>query len=331
MDEYTLEELQEWYGRKTEDVSTSTKPLILERLKEKPRSIAEEAIGFINNSYAEQPTPLSIRQVHYFLVHQLPDVYSNTIKDYNKLITLILKARIGGLIPWHMISETESLVSQMVPAGMDPEEAIKKALKEAEEQAGINPWDVMNKKVVVFTEKRELQPQLEYITNNYYVRLISLRGYGAWSRLYREALEYQEFTKNRNNNYEMFAFFVTDHDPSGLDINRLYASILKNFWKIDYKDHRVMLKHNQVEAENLPPAPTKVKDPRAKWYIKKFNTDCWEVDALGREKMQKTLEEEIRKIIDQKIWDSVMKENMENIEKTRKLAEDMIKGKEKKK
>ena len=328
MDNYTLDELQEWYGRKTDAVSISTKPLVLERLKEKPRTIAQEAIGFINKSYSEQPTPLSIRQVHYYLVHQLSGVYSNTIKDYNKLITLILKARIGGLIPWHMISETESLVSHMVPAGMDPEAAIKKALEEAQKQAGLNPWDAMNKYIVVFTEKRELQPQLEYITNDYFVRLISLRGYGAWSRLYREALEYQKFTKDRDN-YEMYAYFVTDHDPSGLDINRLYASILKNFWKIDCEDHRVMLKHDQVKSEDLPPAPTKVKDPRAKWYMRKFSTNCWEVDALGRDKMQKTLEGEIRKIIDFKVWDAVMKENMENIEKTKKIAKEMMEGKKK--
>lgn len=329
MYEYTLDELQEWYGREKDAVSKSAKPLILERLKEKHRMVAQEAIDFINISYAEQPTPLSIRQVHYHLVHQLLGVYSNTIKDYNKLITLILKARIGGLIPWHMISETESLVSQVVPAGMDPEAAIKKALEEAQKQAGLNPWDAMNKYLVVFTEKRELQPQLEYITNDYFVRLISLRGYGAWSRLYREALEYQKFIKDRDD-YEMYAYFVTDHDPSGLDINRLYASILKNFWKIDCRDHRVMLKYDQVEAEKLPPAPTKVKDPRAKWYMKKFSTSCWEVDALGRDKMQKTLEMEIKKIIDTKVWDDVMKENMENIEKTRKIAEEMMKGKKKK-
>ncbi len=323
---YTLDELQEWYGRKNKDVSISAKPLVLEKLNEKFRTIAEEAIKFVDTSYAQQATPLSIRQVHYHLVHQLIGVYSNTIKDYNILIKLILQARIAGLIQWHMISETESLVSQVSPAGMNPEDAIKKALEEAQKQAGKNPWDAMNKCVVVFTEKRELQPQLELITNNYFVRLISLRGYGAWSRLYKEALEYQNFTKDRNN-YELYAYFVTDHDPSGLDINRLYASILKNFWNVICKDHRVMLKKDQVDSENLPPAPTKVKDPRSKWYMGKFGTDCWEVDALGREKMQKTLEDEIKKIIDSKVWEEVMKENAENVEKTKKIAEDMMKGK----
>ncbi|MDI6708761.1 MAG: hypothetical protein QME47_06740 [Candidatus Thermoplasmatota archaeon] len=323
---YTLEDLQEWYGRKNGDVSKLAKPLVLEKINEKCRRIAEEAINFVNTSYAQQPTPLSIRQVHYHLVHQLAEIYSNTIKDYKILIKLMLQARIAGLIPWHMISETESLVSEAIPAGMNPEDAIKKALEDAQKQAGKSPWDAMGKRVVVFTEKRELQPQLEYVTNNYFVRLISLRGYGAWSRLYRESLEYQNFMKDRNN-YELYAYFVTDHDPSGLDINRLYASILKNFWKLACKDHRVMLRKDQVDAEVLPPAPTKVKDPRAKWYIRKFSTDCWEVDALGREKMQKILEEEIKKIIDFKVWDEVMKENAENVEKTKKIAEEMMKGK----
>lgn len=396
---YTLDELQEWYGRKNKDVSISAKSLVLEKLNEKYRAIAEEAIDFVKKSYSEQPTPLSIRQVHYHLVHQLIGTYTNTIKDYNILIKLILQARIAGLIPWHMISETESLVSYNPPTGMNPKEAIKKALEEAAKQPGIDPWDAMNKCVVVFTEKRELQPQLELITNKYYVRLISLRGYGAWSRLYKEALGYKDFTKimmsketmsaeeeqtigsflelvntvgklripvykgskenivgvahvkdaakpenqnmhvkdimhttftiNKDGNieedrkgYTLYAYFVTDHDPSGLDINRLYASILKNFWNVKCIDCRVMLKKDQVDAGNLPPAPTKVKDPRSKWYMGKFGTNCWEVDALGREKMQKTLEDEIRKLIDWKIWDEVEKMNKENAERTRELAKD---------
>jgi hypothetical protein len=113
--EYTLESLQKLYGRDLADVSRSAKPLVLERLKGKWKDIAIEAISFIRESYAKDHLPLTIRQVHYYLVHKTP-LYSNDMKHVRKLTKIILKARIAGLIGWEMISEEESRVYDYKPS-----------------------------------------------------------------------------------------------------------------------------------------------------------------------------------------------------------------------
>ena len=319
--EYSLETLQKLYGRDITEISKSAKPLVLEKLRGKWRDIAIEAIKFIKESYAKDHLPLTIRQVHYHLVHK-PDLYSNDMKHAKKLTKIILKARIAGLVDWEMISEEESRIYDYKPSGASPEEAIKKALETAAYTVGKDPWKEMGKYVVIISEKRELGPQLEAIASKYYVRLVCTRGYGMWSRMYWESLKIKEAMKEGR---EVYVLFVTDHDPSGLDINRFGAAILKNWWKLDVKEVRAMLTMEQIKKYNLPHAPAKVKDPRAKWYIREFGHEAWEVDALGKELMREELSKAIEKLIDRKVWDNVLKENLENMEKTRELAEKYLK------
>jgi hypothetical protein len=175
----------------------------------------------------------------------------------------------------------------------------------------------MGKYVLIVSEKRELGPQLDVIAQKYYTRLVCTRGYGMWSRLYREATDISEAMKK---GIQPYVLFVTDHDPSGLDLNRFAASILRNYWNIQIVDVRAMLKKQQIEQYKLYPAPTKVTDPRAKWYIKVFGQECWEVDALGKELMQSVLSGTLEQLIDRKTWDDVMSQNADNIKKTEELA-----------
>lgn len=320
---YTLEELQRFYGKPVDWVSGNAKPYRdrdIERFNEWQRA----ALEFVKESWRKQPTPLTIRQIHYHLVSRPELGYENNIKFYNKLVTHILRARITGLIPWDSISEQVSEVSHYEPVGVsDPEEALRRALETAEYQVGENPWHVLKRYLVVFTEKRELLPQLEYVTRKYYVRLVCFQGYGAWTRIY---YEHHRMKHELHQGRDVYVLVVTDHDPSGLDINRLYGSIVKYYWKLPVEVHRVMLKIDQVQRYNLPPWAVKVKDPRAKWYIQNFGEDVWEVDALGRERMQAILEEEILKFIDMDVWQEVEKRNEERRKKVREMASKMLKG-----
>jgi hypothetical protein len=156
---------------------------------------------------------------------------------------------------------------------------------------GKDPWKEMGKYVLIISEKRELGPQLEAIASKYYVRLICTRGYGMWSRMYWESLEIK---KALNEGREVYVLFVTDHDPSGLDINRFGAAILKNWWKLD---------------------------------IKEVGHDAWEVDALGKDLMREELSRVIEKLINRKIWEDVLKENEENMKRTRELAQKYLRKK----
>jgi len=319
--EYSFEFLQSLFGREASYISRNAEPLNLEKLTPKWRGIIEEAIRFIHESAVTQPTPLTPRQVHYHLVHQ--DIgYRNTETDNDILEDYLVRARIGGLIPWDSLVELESLITEAAPSGMrDPEEAIKQALTLAEYSVGVNPWEKMGKYLIVITEKRELYPQLDWICDKYYVRLVCPRGEAPWARLYKESLWVEEKV---DNGFEVITLFVTDHDPTGLEINRFVWSALKNWFRLGFTGKRLMLTIQQAKTFILPPIPTKVTDKRSPAYVKIFGDEAWEVDALGRERMQQLLEEEIKKHIDWKTWQDVEKANNEARERIRQKVEELL-------
>ena len=316
---YTLSDLQRLYGREESDVSSN---MSIKRFKIR-KSWQEEAIRFINEAYP-QIGALTLRQIHYQLVG-LPD-YENTIKYYNKLVVFLLKARLAGLVKWHMISETETEWFYPIIEGVrDVDEAVELALKSIPPM-GVNPWDEIGRHVYVFTEKRGLFEQLYKICKNYYVPLVCFKGYGAvWTRLYYLAPKMKEAVEK---GCKIHILVMSDHDPSGLDINRFYLSVLKNYYGFDIREQRVALTAKQIIDLNLPPNPAKVKDPRFKWYNKAFGDKSWEIDALVKGKvkrMQEMLENAILDVIgdDKKTWFDVVSENKKLEEEAKKRLQEM--------
>ena len=65
---------------------------------------------------------------------------------------------------------------------------------------------------------------------------------------------------------------------------------------------RVGLNHNQVQYYELPPNPTKTADPRAEGYAAEYGNECWELDAIDPDELQRLVSQSIIEHIDTKIW-----------------------------
>ena len=233
---YDLESLQRLFGYSEDYVSrNASKPLDLSKLKGRWRRVMEEAIRYIKTSWIRQPIPLTVRQVHYHLVSTLPSYYRNNENDYKTLTDYLVRARISGLVPWYCITEIESRISEVVPKGIrSVKEAIARAIESIDyEEIGENPWNAMKRHVLVLTEKRELYPQLSWVCDKYYVRLVCPPGETPWSRLYHE---HKHWIKEKlDEDHEVYVLFVTDHDPTGLEINRFAWSAFINWFHDDIR------------------------------------------------------------------------------------------------
>jgi len=318
---YTLEQLQQMYGRKEDAVSYTART---KRLKVR-YEWQEKSIEFINRAYSEIG-PVTIRQVHYHLVGLGVSDYENDMKHYNKLITWILRARLAGAIGWHMITETETLTYTPVISGVaDVDEAVKRAL-ETIPPMGRNPWDAVKKHVYVFTEKRELYHQIVPVAYKWFVPLVCFKGYGAvWTRIYGIS---DEIKRQVENDDEVYVLVISDHDPSGLDINRFYMAMLKHYYNFPVTDVRVALTARQIVDYKLPPNPAKAKDPRFKWYSKLFGSDSWEVDALVTKdikELQKLLDSKIVEVLGSDLgeWNRVVEENQKMMEEVKERLSKM--------
>ncbi len=96
---------------------------------------------------------------------------------------------------------------------------------------------------------------------------------------------------------------VYDGEDDSTEINLVKAWILDNF----HIQH-IGLTTKQVKQYNPPPNPAKLKDPRAKWYIKEFGKTCWEVDALTPPIFHQIIDTAILALIDKDKFDAKLQQ-----------------------
>jgi hypothetical protein len=110
---------------------------------------------------------------------------------------------------------------------------------------------------------------------------------------------------------ETVVLHFADHDPSGLDMTRDLRKRFSNYSLrpvriIEVK--RVALSFDQVQDYHLDPNPTKSADPRYEEYRCHFGNQCWELDAIDPNELQKIVKKAIEKHIDVEAWKGTLNE-----------------------
>ena len=110
----------------------------------------------------------------------------------------------------------------------------------------------------------------------------------------------------RVSGQEGLIYFVSDLDPSGLDLQRAWEAALKAFGaKFEIK--RVALTETQVD--NLPDGAARLgilvkpSDSRARRYVARYGERCWEADILPGSVIRQAIRDHILSWLDVELWD----------------------------
>jgi hypothetical protein len=91
-------------------------------------------------------------------------------------------------------------------------------------------------------------------------------------------------------------YFVSDLDPSGLDLQRAWEEALENFGVFPVFV-RIALTIEQVRDPELDldrlAIAVKPSDSRAKKYIAEYGNRCWEVDVLPLDRIRAALDSHV--------------------------------------
>jgi hypothetical protein len=113
-------------------------------------------------------------------------------------------------------------------------------------------------------------------------------------------------------------YFISDHDPSGHDLQRAWEEALKHFF-VRCFFVRVGLTKEQVEDPDLGlvrlSIEVKPSDSRSKSFIEQYGDRCWEADVLPAAEIEAALNSHIEGWLDTKKW----KRRAAEIEQARKL------------
>jgi len=265
------------------------------------KEIMDRACELIKE-YNEESIRPTVRQIHYRLASEQVGGYQNNKRCYKSLSEKLVKARMKGLIDWGGLADhvRYMLWTRLVPT-------VGELIEQATSSFGEDPWDAMGKRVVVWLEKDALAELIYHVVAGYYVPLAVSRGYSSWTFIYDNL----DILKSV---LEVKVFYLGDHDPSGLDIERFTKEAMRYFG-INLELRRVALTYEQIQRYNLLPNPTKRADPRSKEYIIKYGDVCWELDALEPKTLQQIVRSAVESEIEPSIWNKIMDKNRRAREK----------------
>jgi hypothetical protein len=235
--------------------------------------------------------PASIRAVCYRLF-TTGHIASMAKSQTNRVSAQLTWAREQGLIPWSWIVD-ETREAERVNAWQDPAayvETVKRAYRR-------DRWADQPQWVEVWSEKGTVRGTLAPVLEEFGVTFRVMHGYASATALYAAARETCGTDKLLTITY------VGDWDPSGLHMSEV--DLTRRLLRYGGNIHVVRLALTEQDTRaGLPsfPANTKCRDPRYRWYVDRYGSRCWELDALSPVILRDRVEAAIVDRLDLNAW-----------------------------
>lgn len=295
---------------------------------DKTLRILAHAIGVIED-WAEQGYDMTVRQVYYQMIAKdyFPDTWidpvynrkqgldpntKNTVKNYKKFAGLISDARRAGMVDWdHIVDRKRNL--QSWPSWTSPAAIIRNAAF----GYAIDKWKDQPHRVEVWVEKDALIGVLARACSEWSLPHFSCSGYNSDSEMWRAA---QRLKAHKKNGQPPIIIQLSDHDPSGKDMERDILDRLYLFSGYNMQVRRIALTMDQIEEFNPPPNPAKESDDRYKKYEEEFGDSSWELDAMTPTFLNEIIDKEVQSIVDMGRWEEAESHEQEQRESLIKVS-----------
>lgn len=261
--------------------------------------IIQNAIEILKNYEAGV---LTIRGLHYQLVSR---GMTNDIQHYKRVVNATGDARWKGLISFNAFSDRDRYLAN----GTDAEPSVlEDKIDEAKTQVRLwatnyylSRWENQPYYPEVFIEKKALEGVFLRPCQRHGIALGACKGYPSLTFLHDAT---QRFKEAEGRGQQPIIIYFGDYDPSGEDIPRALEENIRTLGCETIQLRRVCLNKRQVLDWNLPPAPIKVTDSRsANW----DGLGQVELDAVKPEIIISILEEAVRSLFDEKLYDELLK------------------------
>jgi hypothetical protein len=256
------------------------------------RGLATKTVELIDAAAAILETihPATIRGVAYklFASGALPDMKPTSVKRVERALKT---AREREMIPWHWIVDEHRDIEHQ-PSWSDPTayaDAVKRSYRR-------DRWQDQDERVILVSEKGTVRGVLGPVIKAYGVEFLVLHGFGSATVLHALA------DLSRDDDRPLTLLYVGDFDPSGRHMSDEDIPTRITKYGGGLTIHRVAL--TEVDVIGLPSfdAATKKGDPRYRWYVARFGSRCWELDALDPNVLRDRVEASINRLIDGDRW-----------------------------
>jgi hypothetical protein len=241
--------------------------------------------------------PASVRSVCYQLFNRKL-IANMSPGETQKVSRLLVYAREKGLVPWPwIVDETREpeRVSSWGDLSVYGQAVVKSYRKDF--------WHHQQETVEVWSEKGTVRGVLAPVLDRFAVPFSVKHGFDSATSVKQVADATEDLER------PLVALYVGDWDPSGLWMSErdLPERLARYGANVCLK--RIALTIDDVSNSALPsfPASTKGKDPRHRWFVERYGSQCWELDALPPPVLRERVTEAIQDYLDIAAWNHCAK------------------------
>lgn len=314
-----------------------------ERIWQDNKETVVKRIKFIVDKYSDEGYVLTLRQLHYQFVTRNWIVNHDTA--YKKLGSILDDCRYGGIIDWDAI-EDRGRVPYLPYHVKDVDDALNDTVEQYRldrmkgQKVAIEMWtekDALSGILKRVTEKFHVRLVINkgYTSSsaiyNAYQRIVSHILSGRRVRiLYFGDHDPSGLDMVRDIRHRLLDMIAGgDHVQDLLDQaeywidtkegkkeaaksiysdtteeNKTWVVFMNTHFQVDH----IGLTLKQVQEYELPPNPTKHTDKRSASYVREYGKTCWEVDALEPQVLASLVEDNIKKYIDIKMFNEMVRQ-----------------------
>ncbi len=281
-------------------IDTGSKEMKRYAISNEKRKMANAILGVLNS--LDDYLPVSLRAVHYRLLTEIfwrnskeQTKYINDKACYKDLSSLATRMRINGEISWDSICDE----TRPVTTWRCWRNAADFIAQQADKFLRGYARDLLQSQQQHFeivVEKLTVSNFIKPIAGNYCMPIVVMRGNSGIDARYQIAERFKASGKS-----SLFLFCFGDCDPDGDNIVASTICSLRDDFHIHSVDGtRVAMTHAQADALNLPKMlDAKTTSANYKTFLAKHGrSDCYELDAVQPETLQRWLDDAIRGVLD---------------------------------
>jgi len=276
------------------------------KFQTKALDIIEKANNIIEE-YQADGMNLTLRQLYYQFVTL--GFCPNISSEYNRLGSIISRARLAGLIDWNAIVDL-TREKKSLQSWEDPGQIVRAASHSFK----LDHWEGQTCYVEVWIEKEALVGVIQSICQKLDVGYFACKGFVSQSEMWSA---FQRLIDEYHNGRDPVIIHLGDHDPSGIDMTRDIEDRLNLFFDGDCygcpapEVVRIALNMDQIEELTPPPNPAKSSDSRFKNYAELYGKESWELDALEPRYLRDLIAKEVHLYRDDDIYFKVIEKEAE--------------------
>jgi hypothetical protein len=256
------------------------------------RGMARQSLNLIGAmvEIVEAASPITGRGVGYQLFARglIP---SMSRSEMQRVYRLLKRAREDYTIDWDDIVD-EARELEKVSSWSKPEDFARSATQQYRRDF----WDQQPNRCEVWSEKGTIRGVLAPVLDRLGVGFRVHHGFSSATTVHEVA--------DDDDGRELRALYVGDWDPSGMYMSEVdLPERLEGYGGYHVTVKRIALTRDQLTGLLSFPASDKRKDPRYRWFVRKFGARCWEIDALDPNVLRGCVERWIQDCIgDREAW-----------------------------